>query len=258
MITSKSNAKVKNVVDLQKHAKARVQQKVYVVEGLKMFEELPRESIREVYVTAEFADKHTKLLKGLSLEVVDERIFAWMADTKTPQGILCVATQAKYELDDLLKKPQPFLLVLEDLQDPGNVGTIFRTAEGAGVDGIILSASCVDVYNPKTIRGAMGSIQRMPFLYTNELIEVVEKLKSVQIKIYAAHLDGAKIYDQEDYQKGCAFLIGNEGKGLSERLTKAADKLIKIPMQGRVESLNAAIAATILIYEGARQRRRLT
>lgn len=255
MITSKSNEKVKNVVDLQKHAKARTKQKAYVVEGIKMFEELPKESILEVYATDEVANKYAQKLKGLSVEIVDERIFVHMADTKTPQGILCVALQKEYELGDLLQKEQPFLLVLEDLQDPGNVGTIFRTAEGAGIDGIILSANCVDVYSPKTVRSAMGSIMRVPFLYTDGLMEIVGQMKAMHITTYAAHLDGEKVYDQENYRSGCAFLIGNEGNGLSDGLTKVADKLIRIPMEGKVESLNAAIAATVLMYEGARQRR---
>jgi len=101
----------------------------------------------------------------------------------------------------------------------------------------------------------MGSIQRVPFLYTDDLPETLEALKAVKILTYAAHLAGARQYDQEDYKSGCAFLIGNEGKGLSEKLAKAADVLVKIPMEGKVESLNAAIAATVLMYEGARQRR---
>lgn len=255
MITSKNNAKVKNVVALQKHAKARAEQKTYVVEGLKMFAELAQERIVEVFATSEFADEYAKLLRGLSVELVDERIFTQMSDTKTPQGILCVARQVEYQLDDLLKAEKPFLLVLEDLQDPGNVGTIFRTAEGAGVDGIILSKQCVDIYNPKTIRGAMGSIQRVPFLYAEDLIEVLEQLREAKITTFAAHLAGIKLYDQQDYRGGSAFLIGNEGNGLSEKLTSVANELIKIPMDGKVESLNAAIAATVLMYEGARQRR---
>ena len=268
MITSKSNAKVKNIIDLQKHAKSRVEQKVYVVEGLKMLKELPRKSILEVYATAEFAEKNARLLEALSVELVDDRVFAQMSDTRTPQGILCVAKQAEYCLDEMMElarlrvksamttEAQPFLLVLEDLQDPGNVGTIFRTAEGAGIDGIILSANCVDVYNPKVVRGAMGSIWRVPFFYADDLMEILDKLEDKNITTYAAHLAGTRDYDEVDYRGGSAFLIGNEGNGLSENLAKAAKELIKIPMAGEVESLNAAIATTILIYEGARQRRR--
>ena len=255
MITSKNNAKVKHVVDLQKHAKARTEQKAYVIEGLKMFEELPRESIIEVYASSQFANVNAKLLRDLPVEEVSESVFAQMSDTKTPQGILCVVKQPEYGLDDLLTAKQPFLLVLEDLQDPGNVGTIFRTAEGAGVDGIILSKNCVDVYNPKVVRGAMGSLARVPFLYEEDLAMVVNKLKGASVATYAAHLDGNKMYDTANYKEGCAFLIGNEGNGLSNKLAASADELVKIPMGGEVESLNAAIAATILMYECARQRR---
>ena len=255
MITSKSNTKVKNVVDLQKHAKARAEQKAYVVEGLKMFEELPREDIIEVFVNSQFANSNVKLMQELCAEIVAEQIFEYMSDTKTPQGILCVVRQKEYQIADLLKAEQPFLLVLENLQDPGNVGTIFRTAEGAGVDGIILSQNCVDVYNPKVVRGAMGSLSRVPFAHTGNWMEVVEQLKAAGVTTYAAHLGGTKMYDEGDYKKACAFLIGNEGSGLSGFLSNAADELIKIPLAGEVESLNAAIAAAVLMYEGARQRR---
>ena len=255
MITSKDNAKIKNVAALQKQSKARREQKLYVVEGVKMFTELPKKSIREIYATEAFADKNKELLKGLDVEVVDERIFAQMSDTKTPQGILCVVEQQQHSLDDLLALSKPLFLLLEDLQDPGNVGTIFRTAEGAGISGIIMSENCVDIYNPKTIRGAMGSVYRVPFLYVKDMAVTVSELKKRNVKTYAAHLKGAGNYDQKDYTKASAFLIGNEGNGLSEELAGLADELIKIPMEGNLESLNAAIAATILMYEGYRQRR---
>jgi len=156
---------------------------------------------------------------------------------------------------DMLQKKNPHLLLLENLQDPGNVGTIMRTAEGAGADGIILSRTSVDLYHPKTIRSTMGSIYRMPFLYVNSLEEILPVLKKQGIRTYAAHLQGKNCYDQEDYRKGCAFFIGNEGNGLSESLSRQADAWIRIPMQGKLESLNAAIAASILMYEACRQRR---
>ena len=148
----------------------------------------------------------------------------------------------------------PFLMILEDLQDPGNMGTILRTAEGAGVTGIILSKNCVDLYNPKVIRSTMGSIYRMPVMQA-DLLEILPVLKENKIQTYAAHLKGKNWYHEEDYTEGTAFLIGNEGNGLSDELSDSADCLIKIPMEGKVESLNAAMAAGILMYETARQRR---
>ena len=141
-----------------------------------------------------------------------------------------------------------------NLQDPGNLGTILRMGEGAGVTGVIMSSNTVDIYNPKTIRSTMGSIFRVPFVYVQDFSDAVSQCQNSGIKVYAAHLDGKNTYLGEDYREGTAFLIGNEGNGLTDDITKQADTLIRIPMQGEVESLNAAIACTILTYEAVRQR----
>lgn len=151
---------------------------------------------------------------------------------------------------------QMLLILLEDLQDPGNLGTIFRTGEGAGVDGIIMSGQTVDVYNPKTIRSTMGSVYRVPFLYVDDICEVIRTLQANEISVYAAHLKSKKYYDCYDYRKGTAFLIGNESAGLKEETAECADAYIRIPMAGKVESLNAAVASSILLYEAGRQRRK--
>ena len=126
-------------------------------------------------------------------------MYAHVSDTKTPQGILCLVKQENRKLLDLLDTENPFLLVLDNLQDPGNLGTIVRTAEGAGVTGIIMSRGCVDIYNPKVIRSTMGSIYRMPFCYEEDLPAVLDTLKERKIRSYAAHLDGKCAYDEEDY-----------------------------------------------------------
>ena len=158
-------------------------------------------------------------------------------------------------MEDILQGENPLVVILEDLQDPGNAGTIFRTGEGAGVSGIFLTKTSVDVTNPKVIRSTMGSIYRIPFLYVEDVVSLKHILKQKNIHTFAAHLQGKNSYDREDYQKGSAFFIGNEGKGLTEKAASAADCLIRIPMCGQVESLNAAMAAGILMYEAARQRR---
>ena len=121
--------------------------------------------------------------------------------------------------------------------------------------GVILSRDCVDIYNPKVIRSTMGSIYRMPFVYVEDLPEVVSMLSGMGIRTYAAHLEGKNSYDKENYKKGTAFLIGNEGNGLRKETADAADTYVRIPMCGEVESLNAAIAASVLMFEAARQRR---
>ena len=147
----------------------------------------------------------------------------------------------------------PCFFILENLQDPGNLGTILRTAEGAGVTGLILSSDSVDPYNPKVVRSTMGAVFRVPFAVVDDFGQMLDTLQKEGIAIYAAHLDG-KIFYKYDYKESCAFLIGNEGNGLTEAAVAAADRKILIPMKGQVESLNAAVAATVLMYEVLRQR----
>ena len=148
------------------------------------------------------------------------------------------------------------LLILESIQDPGNLGTMVRTGEGAGITGIIMNRTTVDLFNPKTIRSTMGSIYRLPYYITDNLEETLAMLQGKGVHLYAAHLKGTTMYDAFDYTKACGFLIGNEGNGLSKEIADCADTYIRIPMEGKVESLNAAISATLLMYECNRQRRK--
>jgi len=248
---------IKNIVQLNTSCKVRREQGVFVTEGIKMFLEAPSDSIRKIYVTESFYVKKQYMdrVEQYPYEIVDDAVFKKASDTIMPQGIICIIKQNKYKLEALLENPNSQLILIEGLQDPGNLGTIIRTGEGAGVQGIIMSENTVDIYNPKVIRATMGSIYRMPFFYTKDLEMVVALLHEKGINTYAAHLEGEHNYDEEDYQKGCAFLIGNEGNGLTTSLSEKATKKIKIPMQGKVESLNAAVSATILMYEANRQRR---
>lgn len=174
-----------------------------------------------------------------------------------PLRILCVVEQMNHEINELTSAKCPLIMVLDHLQDPGNLGTILRTAEGAGVTGILMDRECVDVYNPKTIRSTMGSIYRMPFVYVEDLGKGIQDLKDKGITTYAAHLEGTNSYDEEDLTNPCAFLIGNEGNGLRREIADMADCYVKIPMLGQVESLNAAIASSVLMFEAARQRRKV-
>lgn len=258
MIISTNNAQVKQIMQLSRKSRERKKQDVFLVEGVKMFREAPRERLIKTYVSESFVSDagHRKLLDGIDYEVVKESVFSQMSDTLTPQGILTLVRQYHYRLEEMngLGEP-PLYLLLEDLQDPGNVGTIFRTAEGAGVTGIIMTKNCVDIYNPKTIRSTMGSIYRVPFICVDSVEEIWEWFEKNEVSTYAAHLKGEKDYDRENYRKGTAFLIGNEGNGLTEELSKKADYWIRIPMKGKLESLNAGVASAILMYEAARQRR---
>lgn len=257
MITSNSNAQVKRLLQLQKKSKARNEEKVFLVEGLRMFSEVPAERVQKVYISESLYNKKKQELnlERFSVEILSDSVFQYVSDTKTPQGILCIVEQKKYDIEELLNIENPHFMVLDNLQDPGNLGTIVRTAEGAGVDAIFLSKGSVDIYNPKTIRSTMGSIYRMPVVYVENLLELLNAFKQRGIKSYAAHLDGKNSYDKENYQSGTAILIGNEGNGLRDEIADSADVWVQIPMQGKVESLNAAIAASILMFEVYRQRR---
>lgn len=260
IITSVSNPRIKRVAALQTRANTRREEHAFIVEGMRLFLDTPDSSIEEVYATEEFVshadDQMAAKLQKTGYTLVSPEVFGKICDTGNPQGILAVAKSPEYTMDDLHGKGEaPLLLVLENIQDPGNLGTIFRTAEAAGVTGILMSRGTVDVTNPKTVRSTMSSVFRMPYVYSDELMNDIVCLKEKGIMVYAAHLDGTGDYDSFSYGGGTAFLIGNEGNGLSDEITAMADHLLKIPMAGRIESLNAAMAAGILVYEASRQRR---
>lgn len=231
-----------------------------MVEGIKMFSELPKERVQAVYVTDKFLElpgSRNLLNEVKRVELVTEEVLKAMSDTQTPQGVLALVKQYEYRLEDILGMPGPaHIIILETIQDPGNLGTILRAGEGAGITGVIMNCSTADIYNPKTIRSTMGSIYRVPFVYADDFHGVITLLKNRNIHLYAAHLAGKKDYDEEDYQGASGFLIGNEANGLKEETAGLADSFIRIPMLGHVESLNAAVAASILMFETARQRRK--
>lgn len=253
MITSTSNQEIKDISKLQKSSKLRKEKLAFLVEGIRMFREIPEKNLIKAYVTESFYSNNQGLFEDKNYELVSDNVYNYISDTKSPQGVLALVKQFNYTIDNILKNDNPLLIVLENIQDPGNLGTIIRTAEGAGVDGIIMSSDTVDIYNSKVVRSTMGSVFRVPFYYSQDILETVDMLKNKNINVYAAHLKGESFYN-EDYKKGTAFLVGNEGNGLSDAISHRANHLIKIKMQGRVESLNAATATTVLIYEAMRQR----
>lgn len=269
MITSTANHTVKRLVNLKKKRRARDEERVFLVEGLRMLQEVPGEELLELYVTEDFYEQERRLTEakrkrsGCRFEVFSDHVMAYASDTQHPQGVMCVVRQRNGRDKGMIAESDgyqtegfcPLILVLDHLQDPGNLGTIFRTGEAAGVTGIVMSRDCVDIYNPKVIRSTMGSIFRMPFWYEEDLYQAVRKMKGQGIHTYAAHLEGSLIYDEPDYKKPSAFFIGNEGNGLRAEVAALADHYIKIPMSGQVESLNAAIAASVLSFEASRQRR---
>ncbi len=287
MITGVNGNQVKHVIALLKKAKERRESGEFVVEGPRMVFEAPKDRIVKIYYSESFKNSHKeeieKLLHGElkeKTEKVEDKAFATMSDTQTPQGIMAVVKQSLSTLEDILANADsarekklskgvpggviagvtapvaeaPLYVVTENLQDPGNLGTIIRMGEGSGVNAVIMSKDTVDVFNPKVVRSTMGSIYRMKMCVVSDVISAIEEIKAHQVKVYAAHLKGKNSYEKENYKTGTAFLIGNEGNGLTDAVADAASEYIRIPMKGQVESLNAAIACTVLCYEAMRQR----
>ncbi|MCR4792590.1 MAG: RNA methyltransferase [Lachnospiraceae bacterium] len=278
-ISSASNAKIKKISLYTSRASARKEDGVFIAEGTKLVVEAPLPLLRELYVSescldsldkesGRLGDSFLRITRELPEDAViklPDHLFEKISTMKSPQGMMALMNVPSYTFDDVIRGVEdslpdsartgaPLVLVLEDIQDPGNVGTIFRTAEAAGVTGIILSEACADPLGPKVVRSAMGAAFRMPFIIARDMPETVRMLEEKRITCYAARLDESSEYDKCDLTGPSALLIGNEGNGLSADITKAASRGIFIPMSGRTESLNAAISASILAYEARRQR----
>lgn len=185
--------------------------------------------------------------------LVNEKLFKEISDTQTPQGILAVLKKREFNLDTAIKEGKS-IVVLDCLQDPGNVGTIIRTSDAAGISAVILTKGCVDLYSPKVLRSTMGSVFHMPIFENMNIYETIELLKKSDYRVIASHLNGENNYFNEDLTGKIAIMVGNEANGISNETAELADSLVKIPMLGKAESLNASIAASIMIYEIVRQK----
>ena len=276
IISSKDNKKIKYIRGLMEKGSIRKKNRQFVVEGIKLVDEaLKYGDVSEIVITeslyaeivsgdlsdnALLAENGKNVIKYVensrSTIVVLDAVFNSVSETITPQGVLAVVGMPCYRLldEDYLDKiysktGKIKLLILEDTSDPGNLGTIMRTAEAAGVTGVIMTKGTVDIFNPKVVRSTMGSIFRLPFAYEEDLKETIKELKKQGISFYATHLKGEKSYKAIKYSDRSAILIGNEAKGLSDKVADLADTYVIIPMQGKVESLNAAVAAALMMYE---------
>ena len=257
IITSSKNEKIKNITALLSSKKERDKQGLFVIEGLRIFQDTLKTApgfIRDIYVSESFLKEHPEediLFENngsIRIITVKDSVFNSISQTVTPQGVLCTVKKPEHTLEEILGGTK--FLVLENIQDPGNLGTMLRTAEAAGVSGIIMSRDCADIYNPKVIRSTMGSVFRMPFVYVQDFTEALRRIKGHGITVYAAYLHGGEAVSGVQFDKKCAIMIGNEGNGLTDGAVAEADKRVFIPMAGQIESLNAAVAAAILMFHG--------
>ncbi len=262
MITAYNNPQIKLIKELLEKSKAREKNDLFVLEGARLCMEAPLSKVKSLYVSEDFYNKSfedmlTKFGKDKKdyedkVQVVDNNIFKSVSNTVTPQGIMAVCKRMYGDLNEVISKGKP-VLVLENLQDPGNMGTILRTAEAAGMAGILASKGTVDIYNPKVVRATMGTIFRVPVVY-EDIDTIIDKLKKNDFVVMATILDedSKSLYDYKFGLKS-AVVIGNEGNGITKETSEKCTSSCYIPMSGEVESLNASVAAAVMMYEIKRQ-----
>ncbi|MDY2684753.1 MAG: RNA methyltransferase [Selenomonadaceae bacterium] len=261
LIHSRDNKKIKEAAGLQK-SRERDKTGLFLAEGIRLVEMAASSDYRIRYTLATEEAGETERAKALlgklasqaPVYFAEKSVYDKAAGTVSSQGILCVLEQKKRELDDLEEKEAPLYLVLDQIQDPGNLGTILRTADAAGVDGVILMRGTADLYNPKVVRSAMGSLFHLPVVSGVNTESLLAFLERRHIRLLATALDAsAASHFETDFRGSVALIMGNEGNGVSSLLLEHAKK-VYIPMFGAAESLNAAVSAGIVLYETVRQR----
>lgn len=236
-ITSLDNKLVKKITSLAQK-KYRDEFGEFFIEGMKLVEEATK--YNQEIINILYCPEMIEYKLDIPALKVSKEIIHKITDTSTPQGIIAVCKIPKYEIEKKNK-----LIYLDKVQDPGNVGTIIRTADAFGFDGVMLSKECADVYSPKVVRSTMGSLFHIP-IYQDV---TVENIKNMENKIYSAVLDTNTFVNNTNICTPFVLVIGNEGKGISTEVRNITDEFIKIDMSGNAESLNASIAAGILMYE---------
>jgi len=256
-ITSNANKVVKDILKLSEK-KGRSQLGAYILEGLRLVEEAKTYGAEILYYV--FAESLTDRFAGFFETVQDVRIYRFSDDlfkrvsqTETPQGIMAVARTPKYDAAKVIQTLKR-CVILENLQDPGNLGTIIRTADACGFDGVVISKGSVDPYNPKVLRSTMGSMFHIPVMVSGNLLEVLSILKERGVRIATAHPRASETIWDAPLGDKIAIVIGNEGNGLSDEMLRASDIRVTIPMPGKAESFNASVAASMFLYESMRQR----
>jgi TrmH family RNA methyltransferase len=260
-ITSRQNEKIKDVVKLRDR-RHRDEKGLMIVEGCRELTcalESGRRPLSLFYCRDLFAgNDEVRLVRrcadaGAEVIACTPPVFAKMAYRGNPEGLLALLPQVKTKLTDLKLSTWPLLVVAEALEKPGNLGTILRSADAAGADAVIICDRCTDIHNPNVVRASRGAIFTVPVVETSS-VEAVQWLRAKKIQILAASPHADLEYTQADLRRGTAIVVGTEEKGLSEFWLKAADLQVRIPMRGKLDSLNVSAAVTILMFEALRQR----
>lgn len=260
-ITSASNPTIKMIRSLYRR-KDRWNHKMFLVEGIKIVEECIDNNYTVEHIV--YSDGlfnvqggealFNKIKEDKRLINIPGKLYKDISQMENPQGILAVVRFEINLIENASLKDNPFILLLDRVKDPGNMGTIIRTADAFGIDGIIVTDGCVDIYNSKVVRATMGSIFRVPIYKESDGVETIKSLKDKGFLIYATSLEESECIQNVDFNKACVLVIGNESRGVCPEMMNLGHKLIRIPMLGGAESLNAAIASSIIMYEAMRQR----
>jgi len=260
LIVSRENKNVKELAALLSGKKHRDLSGLFALEGLRLCLDALESGVRiETLFLTEEADKRYPQLERLKKNTgrtlwLGADLARRIADTKTPQGVFCICKKLDNSESAVKMERSGKYLLLSGLQDPGNLGAILRTAQALGVDGVF-ACDCPDLYSPKVLRAAMGGLFRLPVAVCGDSAEMVARLQKARIPVYAAALaGGATRLDRLDFSAGCAVLVGNEGNGLPPGLVEQCDGSVIIPMREDANSLNAATAAAIILWEMTKVR----
>lgn len=257
IITSSQNPQYKEWKKLNIR-KYRDEKQLFIIEGVKMIDEaIGCKSLIEKFIyneklfTVNGGAQLYKRVIDLNIPIIqlEYNLMKELSNTKNPQGIIAILKQEKYDISNIIKKQKSSIIILEEIQDPGNLGTIIRTADAAAFDAVILSKGCVDLYNEKVIRSTMGSIFHLPIIQDINIKETIFKLKENKYQIVGTDLNTECFYHALSYSDKKVLIIGNEAKGIKKSTADLCHNLVKLPIKGHAESLNAAIAAGILMYK---------
>jgi RNA methyltransferase, TrmH family len=240
-----------------KEKRFRVERNQFLVEGFRFVEEALKSTFQVPYIflSEEALERwqgfrlNEMLQSASKLYIVKEAILKLLSSTETPQGVIAVVNQNNMHL--VIK--EGFYVLVDKIQDPGNMGTIIRSAHAAGAAGVITTKGTVDIYNEKTLRSTMGSIFNIPIIEDKDL-SIIDSLKSSGFKLIVSSLEDSKNFYEVDLTDNIIIAVGNEGSGISEEIYKLGDLKVKIPMPGNAESLNAGAAASIMMFETVRQK----
>jgi TrmH family RNA methyltransferase len=256
MISSVHNPTIKYVHNLQARSRERRSEKAFVIEGVRLLEEAQKSDweTRLVLYSEELSGRGMQLVdafhsQGTKVAVVSPKVMRAVSDTETPQGILAVMGMRSLPIPEILD----FILVLDQLRDPGNLGTILRSAAAVSVQAVLLTPGTADQFSPKVMRGAMGAHFRLP-VHNADWEEIQSRIRDSGLRSYIAVANRGQVYYQVDYRPPLALILGGEASGAGESAYQTAESLIQIPMPGGGDSLNVSVAAGILLFEVNRQR----